>query len=64
MNTILITVFLLFGIHTVLWFYRSIKELRERGKNPEPEVDLSKEMHVRRFHLSHTLYILSLWSVS
>ena len=55
MNTILITVFLLFGIHTVLWFYRSIKELRERGKNPEPEVDLSKEMHVRRFHLSHTL---------
>ena len=54
MNGLLAFVFLFFGIHTSLWFYRSIQERKAKKLAGEDKVD-SNEQHVRRFNISHTL---------
>ncbi|MEH6472303.1 MAG: hypothetical protein V7752_13730 [Halopseudomonas sp.] len=54
MNGLLFMVFAAFGVHTVLWFYRSMAE-RKANKLSGAEQSSSTEQHVRRFNLSHTL---------
>lgn len=51
MTILLISVFLFFGIHTLLWFPRSIKNLRERKKARHK----GEELFIQRFDVSQRL---------
>jgi cytochrome b subunit of formate dehydrogenase len=57
MTGLLIGTFALFGIHTVLWFSRSLLESFKSPPVKEKHiiVEPSKEKHVRRFQVSHTV---------
>ncbi|MCP4295436.1 MAG: hypothetical protein GY786_07505 [Proteobacteria bacterium] len=55
MTSLILLVFAAFGIHTFLWFYRSIVERGADGKEPEVRIPDPPEKHVRRFNISHTL---------
>jgi predicted CXXCH cytochrome family protein len=60
MTSLLIGVFLFFGIHLIMWFPRSIKSLKERKKHRESIAD---KYFIRRFsrsqRLTHIFVILS-----
>jgi len=51
MTLLLISVFTFFGIHTILWFPRSFKNMRRRKKMGHGK----EEIYVQRFELSHRL---------
>ncbi|WP_426414639.1 hypothetical protein [Aestuariirhabdus sp. LZHN29] len=54
MNGLLFAVFAAFGVHTALWFYRSMVERKNRGRSQDADAAVT-EQHVRRFDVTHTL---------
>ncbi|MCB8998551.1 MAG: hypothetical protein H6540_00585 [Bacteroidales bacterium] len=52
MTSLLIGVFLFFGIHLILWFPRSFKSLKEKRQH---KASLADKYYVRRFSLSQRL---------
>ncbi|MBU2648649.1 hypothetical protein KKI24_28330 [bacterium] len=57
MTGLLIGTFALFGIHTLLWLYRSLADVVNAPETTEKRVilDAAAERHVRRFRVSHTI---------
>lgn len=65
MTTLLVSVFLFFGIHTLLWLPRSIDAMRKKKKH---EKEVGEKVYIRRFsknqRITHLFVVVSFLSLA
>ena len=65
MTTLLVSVFIFFGIHTLLWLPRSIDAMRKKKKH---EKEIGEKVYIRRFtknqRITHLFVIVSFLSLA